>query len=220
VTQIMVRIMALAAAALLLPGLTACGFQLRGANTLPFDSIYIGIPDDTQFGAEIRRAIRAVSPDTVQVDRPEDAQVRLQNLALTRERREVSLSPQGRVEEYELSLTFRYRLIDGDGRILIPDTTLTASHDLPYDAQVVQAKQGEMEMLYQNMQRNLVDRILHRLTAPDIRQAALRADAARRGQQADDLPLVAPEAAPNADAQPPKWQTTPSDFEAPGRHEF
>jgi len=210
----------LTVAALLMSALTACGFQMRGTTELPFDSIYIGIPDNTLFGAEIRRSIRAVSPGTVQAAAPEDAQVRLQNLGLTRDRREVSLSPQGRVEEYELSLTFIYRLIDRDGRVLIPDTTLTVARDLPYDAQVVQAKQGEMEMLYQTMQRSLVDRIIRRLTAPDVREAARRADAARAGEQTEDLPLVAPDIAPALNDLSPDWLSDPSSFDAPGQRGF
>jgi len=204
-------------AALLLSLLPACGFQMRGTTELPFDSIHIGIPDNTLFGAEIRRGIRAVSPSTTLVAQSQDAQVRLQNLGLVHDRREISLSPQGRVEEYELSLSFTYRLIDQDGRVLIPDTVLTASRDMPYDAQIVQAKQGEMETLYLSMQRSLVDRIIRRLTAPDVREAAQRAAAARAGEQEEDLPLVAPDALPEADDLTLPWLSAPSDFDAPGQ---
>jgi len=211
----------LAAVALLLPTLIACGFQMRGTTELPFDSIYIGIPDNTLFGADIRRSIRATSPGTVQTAEPKDAQVRLQNLGLIHDRREVSLSPQGRVEEYELSLTFTYRLIDRDGYVLIPDTVLTTNRDLPYDDQVVQAKQGEMETLYQVMQRSLVDRIIRRLTAPDVREAAQRANAARAGQQTEDLPrVIAPDERLEIDHFSPEWPSTPSGFDAPGQRGF
>jgi len=210
-------------ALLLLVELAACGFRMRGVTPLPFDSIYIGIADNTLFGAEIRRGIRAISPDTVQTSRAEDAQVRLQELALTRDRREVSLDPQGQVEEYELSLTFSYRLIDRDGRVLIPDTALTASRDLPYDSQIVQAKQGEMEMLYESMQRGLVDRIIRRLSSPDVRDAFQRAEAAHAEGLAGDLPLLAPDAPPEAaqdDRRPPGWLSDPSEFDSPGRRDF
>jgi len=215
------RLRLAAVALLLLPALIACGFQMRGTTELPFDSLYIGIPDNTLFGADIRRSIRAASPGTVQTAVPQDAQVQLQNLGLTRDRREVSLSPQGRVEEYELSLTFTYRLIDRDGRILIPDTVLTTSRDLPYDDQVVQAKQGEMETLYRVMQRSLVDRIIRRLTAPDVREAAQRAQAARAGRQTEDLPRVAaPDARLEIDYFSPERPSAPSDFDAPGQRGF
>ena len=44
--------------------ISACGFTLRGVTPLPFDTLYVGIPDYTQFGADVRRALRAASPNT------------------------------------------------------------------------------------------------------------------------------------------------------------
>ena len=201
----------LAIAALLLPVVAACGFQMRGVTPLPFDSLYVGIADTTQFGAEIRRAIRAVSPDTKIVTMPDEAQARLQNLGIERDRREVSLDPQGRVEEYELSLVFHYRLIDQDGRALIPDSVLSATRDMPYDPQIVQAKSGEMATLYREMERSLVDRLVRRLTAPDVREAAQHAAEARSRGEAGDLPLYAPDAndvLKEGDEQMPDWPSS------------
>jgi len=154
--------------------LTACGFRLVGTQPLPFDSLYIDISDATRFGADIRRSLRAVSPQTRLPEAVQDAQARLQNLGLTRSQREMSLNPQGQVEEYELTLTLRFRVTDRDGELIIPDTTLAATRDMPYDAQVVQAKQSEMETLYQDMEHSLVSRILRRLTAPDVHEAMVR----------------------------------------------
>ena len=39
--------------------LAACGFALRGVTPLPFDTLYVGIADNTRFGADVRRALRA-----------------------------------------------------------------------------------------------------------------------------------------------------------------
>jgi len=41
--------------------LAACGFRLVGTTPLPFDTLYIDVPDTTRFGADIRRAVRAAS---------------------------------------------------------------------------------------------------------------------------------------------------------------
>jgi len=170
------RWLALLGAAMLL---AACGFRLVGTAPLPFDTLYIDVPDTTRFGADIRRAVRAASPHTQIVDTPQTAQARLQNLALTRSQRELSLNPQGQVEEYELTLAFRFNVVDRDGELILADTTLAASRDMPYDAQVVQAKQSEMETLYQDIERSLVARILRRLTAPDVRAAVERLERQR-----------------------------------------
>ena len=147
--------------------ISACGFTLRGVTPLPFDTLYVGIPDYTQFGADVRRALRAASPNTKLVATPKEAQAILQEVSNTRALREVSLNAQGRVEEYELGINYTFRLIDAKGRALIPDTTLSIYREMPYDDQIVQAKQGQIETLYIAMQRDLVSRLLRRMTAPE-----------------------------------------------------
>ena len=60
--------------------ISACGFTLRGVTPLPFETLYVGIADNTQFGADVRRALRAASPDTKLVTSPKDAQAILQEV--------------------------------------------------------------------------------------------------------------------------------------------
>ncbi|HEY9270147.1 LPS assembly lipoprotein LptE [Achromobacter sp.] len=183
--------------------LSACGFALRGVTPMPFDTLYVGIPDTTQFGADVRRALRAASPDTKLVATPKEAQAILQQVGDTRSLREVSLNAQGRVEEYELGINYTFRLIDAKGRALIPDTTLSIYREMPYDDQVVQAKQGQIDTLYKAMQRDLVSRLLRRMTAPEVRKAFENAE-----QRADDgeTPLYDP-TAPDQKRTPTPWQT-------------
>ncbi|ADP18131.1 rare lipoprotein B [Achromobacter xylosoxidans A8] len=183
--------------------LSACGFALRGVTPMPFETLYVGIPDTTQFGADVRRALRAASPDTKLVAGPKEAQAILQQVGDTRTLREVSLNAQGRVEEYELGINYTFRLIDAKGRALIPDTTLSIYREMPYDDQVVQAKQGQIDTLYKAMQRDLVSRLLRRMTAPEVRKAFENAE-----QRAEDgeTPLYDP-TMPEQQRTPAPWQT-------------
>ncbi|MGB3431683.1 LPS assembly lipoprotein LptE [Achromobacter sp.] len=183
--------------------LSACGFALRGVTPMPFDTLYLGISDTTQFGADVRRALRAASPNTKLVDTPKEAQAILQQVADTRTLREVSLNAQGRVEEYELGINYTFRLIDAKGRALIPDTTLSIYREMPYDDQVVQAKQGQIETLYRAMQRDLVSRLLRRMTAPEVRKAF---DEAEERAEDGQTPLYDP-TAPDQKRMPAPWQT-------------
>lgn len=183
--------------------LAACGFAMRGVTPLPFDTMYVGIPDNTKFGADVRRALRAASPDTRLVDDSDQAQAILQMVRNRRSLREVSLNAQGRVEEYELGIDFTFRLITNKGIAILPDTTLSVYREMPYDDQVVQAKQGQIESLYQSMQQSLVSRLLRRLTAADVRAAAA---AAERGESDPNAPVYDPNASPT-DQQPEAWQT-------------
>ncbi|WP_241061069.1 LPS assembly lipoprotein LptE [Achromobacter xylosoxidans] len=183
--------------------LSACGFALRGVTPMPFSTLYVGIADNTQFGADVRRALRAASPDTKLVASPKDAQAILQEVSNTRALREVSLNAQGRVEEYELGINYTFRLIDAQGRALIPDTTLSIYREMPYDDQIVQAKQGQIETLYIAMQRDLVSRLLRRMTAPEVRKAFENRE--QRGEDGE-IPLYDP-AAPMPRSTPAPWQT-------------
>src|SRR5690606_19407426 len=100
-----------------------------------------------------------------------EAEGRLTQLSLQRSMREISISPEGHVEEYELSLVFVFQLSDAQGRVLLPPTTLRSIREVPYDPDALQAKQGEIGSLFQEMQRSLIDRIVRRLTAPEVAEA-------------------------------------------------
>lgn len=155
--------------------LSACGFALRGTTELPFSSIHINLPANSQFGAQMRRQIRAASPTTAVVEDAGTAEARLQILENSRSRTEVALNAQGRVQEYELQLRLTFQVIDAQANILVPPTTLTAIRMLPYDDNVAQAKESEAEALYQSMQSGLAQRILLQLNAANTRAAAERA---------------------------------------------
>jgi LPS-assembly lipoprotein len=194
-----------AAGLALLMLLSACGFQMRGATPLPFDTLYVGIPKNSRFGAEVRRAITATSPGTRLVDTPKEAQAQLQQIANARSMREVSLNAQGRVEEYELGLVFTFRVIDAKGRALLADTTLETYREMPYNDQFVQAKEGQAEALFRNMEQSLVSRIVRRLTSPDVRLAAEKAAQQKPGD---------PEG-PVYDTNPPPQPRIPEPWRTP-----
>ena len=88
----------LLAAIIALGLLAGCGFQLRGAYVLPYDSIYLSMPDYSELGAGLKRAIRA-SGGTRLADRAEDAQASFVPTVAARERVILSLSGTGRVRE-------------------------------------------------------------------------------------------------------------------------
>jgi len=155
----------------LLAVLAACGFRLKGATPLPFDTLYTNIAENSAFGADLRRLIVATSPNTRFVTDVSQAQARLTQISMQQSMREISISPEGLVEEYELNLIFVFQLTDAQGRILLPPTTLRSTREVPYDPSAIQAKQGEIGSLFQEMQRSLVDRIVRRLTSPEVIEA-------------------------------------------------
>ncbi|QAA92855.1 LPS-assembly lipoprotein LptE [Pollutimonas thiosulfatoxidans] len=180
--------------------LAACGFHLKGATPLPFTTIYTNIAENSEFGAALRRAIVASSPDTRFVAEPAQAEARLTQLANSQSLRELSLDAQGRVEEYELNLEFIFQLTDAQGHIVLPPTTLHSTREIPYDDSVVQAKQGEIGLVFKEMQQSLVDRIVRMLASPDVTSAYRQAatlpidESAIPAAESRNTPAPAPQA--------------------------
>ena len=153
----------------LVAGLTACGFAMRGTSPLPFDTLYLGVNDNAPFGAALRRALLASSPGTRIVQNSKDAQVTYVELQNSRSLREVSLNAVGRVEQYELTVHYAFRLIDARGRVVLNDTQLSASRELPYDDQFMQGKDADMQRVYEDLELAMVSRIVRRISAPEVR---------------------------------------------------
>jgi LPS-assembly lipoprotein len=144
--------------------LAGCGFQLRGAYVLPYESIYLSMPDYSELGAGLKRAIRA-SGGTRLAERPEDAQASLVPIADARERVILSLSGTGRVRELRLRYRYGYRMIDPQGRDLVPPGEIELARDLTYDDSNVLAKEQEEVLLWRDMQSDMVQQLMRRLVA-------------------------------------------------------
>ena len=155
---------------LIVVSLTSCGFKLRGATPLPFNSLYTNINSQSPFGAQIIRGIRANSPNTRIVDEASEAEVRLVQIYNRRTRKEMSLTIDGKVEEYELGLYVSFTLVDQAGNTLLAPTTLSNLRLLPYDEDNSAAKAAEMQQLYTDMERNIATSILQRITSDDVIQ--------------------------------------------------
>lgn len=144
--------------------LTACGFQLRGQATLPFETIYVSFPQGHPIGTDIKRLIKAGTSTRV-MDKAKNAQATLEIISVMNEKEIMSVSGGGRVREFELRYRVSFRLTGPKGAELIPTSEIVLRRILPFtDAQVV-AKEGEEAMLVKEMQSDAADQILRRLEA-------------------------------------------------------
>ncbi len=144
-------------------GLAGCGFQLRGAVTLPFRSIALTgfalrSPLADELGAALERSVR--------VERnPARADLILQALTDLRERSVVATTAAAQVRELQLRLRLRWRTHTPDGREVTPPTELALSRDMSYSESIALAKQHEEADLYREMQTDIVAQVLRRLAA-------------------------------------------------------
>ncbi len=142
--------------------LSACGFALRGPVALPFKSIYIGMPESSALGGELRRQIRANGQTLVTAD-AKDAQVILEVMNETRDKQILSLNSQGRVREYNLIYNFRFRVRDNVGREYLEPVDIQLKRNISFNETQVLAKEAEEVLLYRDMQSDLVQQIMRRL---------------------------------------------------------
>ncbi len=145
--------------------LAACGFQLRGAQPLPFASLYIA--DNWELGALLRRNIRTLG-STQLATSPQEAQAVLTSIGEAREKNILSLSATGRVREFRLSYRFAFRVHDLKGREFIPPSEIVLVRDISFGDDRVLAKEQEEVLLYRDMQNDMVQQVLRRLAAAKI----------------------------------------------------
>ena len=149
---------AIAGAALL----AACGFQLRGDVVIPFRDIYIAAPANSPIAADLTRKLQATNTKLAA-----SAGVADGRLAIVDEYRDkiiLSLSGAGRVREFQLKLRVGYQLTDAKGAVLIEKSEVNLTRIMSYDDAFVLAKQQEEALLYQDMQNDVVQQILRRLS--------------------------------------------------------
>jgi len=155
-----------------LPLLTAtatlggCGFQLRGAPSYAFQSIYVG-GGTSGFTNELRRNLRAQGTIRVIEDPTQQntADVILDVLQDQRERTVVGLTATGQSRELQLRVRVNYRLRTPSGRELTPSTELLMQRDMSFTESAVLAKESEEAMVYRDLQTDIVQQLLRRLAA-------------------------------------------------------
>ena len=146
----------------LMLSLSACGFALRGAVALPFNSIFVDMPLSSPLGAELKRNIRSSGQTSIAVD-AKSADVALQVLAETREKAILSYNSQGRAREYNLIYNFRFRVVDKGGKEVLVPTVISLKRTISFNESQVLAKESEEGLLYRDMQSDLVQQIMRRL---------------------------------------------------------
>lgn len=156
--------------------LSACGFHLKAATPLPFKTLFTNINLDSDFGARLRRAVEANSPDTRFIEDRSQAEVYLHQISDDQSLRQLSINAQGQVDEYELDLNFSFELLDKAGHVLLAPTVLHSVRELPYNVNIVQAKDSEITRTFKDMRNSLIDQILRRMSAPDVQEAYRSAD--------------------------------------------
>ena len=143
--------------------LAGCGFQLRGTADLPFGTVYV--PGATGgIALDLARNIQAGTNAKVVSD-PQGAEAILQFTGESREKEILSLTGTGRVREFRLRYRVGFRVHDGKGNDYVPQNTLEITRDVTFNDAEVLAKESEEQLLFRDMQGDMVQQIMRRLAA-------------------------------------------------------
>lgn len=152
-------------AVLLAVALAGCGFHLRGegSGNLPYKTMYIALPDTSDVNLWLQRYIKA-SGQTELVDDAKRADAVFQQLTENKQKTVLSINALGRVREYRLQLSYTFRVINPKGQVLVPPNEVNLTRDISYDDSNVLAKGLEEELLWRDMNNDLVNQIMRRLS--------------------------------------------------------
>ena len=147
----------------LLLTLAACGFRLRGTAEVPFETIFL--PGATGgIALDLKRNIQVGTKAKV-VDDASQAEAVLQFTEETRAKEVLSLTGTGKVREFQLRYQVGFRVHDGKGGEYVPQSTIQLTRDVTFNDAEILAKEQEEQILFRDMQSDMVQQILRRLAA-------------------------------------------------------
>ena len=145
--------------------LSACGFQLRGSYNLPWETLHIsGLPENNELYFQIKRGVESGSLTKISTD-AKQASASLAILRNEQLKSILSLSGKGLVREFQLTRTFVYRVVDAQGKELLPQSQIILQRDMTFDDERIFAKEAEEAIIWREMQQDLVQQLLRRLAA-------------------------------------------------------
>jgi LPS-assembly lipoprotein len=144
--------------------LAGCGFQLRGTADLPFETLYMPPANTPGIALDLKRNIQAGTRTAV-IDDMKKADAVLEFSQEIRDRLILSLAASGRVREYQLRYLVSFRVHDGKGGEFVPTSTVQLTRDITFNDSDVLSKQTEEQLLYRDMQFDMVQLIMRRLAA-------------------------------------------------------
>lgn len=162
------RFLLLATPSVLLAG---CGFHLRGSYSLPFEKLYLAMPENDPFTVMLTRNLKAQSGVEI-VSSPQEAQAILSVLSQQRTREETAYNAQGRAREYELGCEMAFRLANPKGFTFIPDMVLSATRNVTYNESQFLSHDFQDALIYKEMQNDIMNQLLRRIAAAKPIKAA------------------------------------------------
>ncbi len=146
-------------------GLTACGYHLRGSIDLPAQLERVAMQSaSTNLQNAMKQLLRGSGAKLVV--RPSAASLVIQLQQEDMQRRVLSLDSTGRANEFELTYRLRYQLLNAKGKPLVDKPLVAELHRTYFNDQVeILAKSNEENVIRQELYRQAAERILSQAQA-------------------------------------------------------
>lgn len=148
--------------ATLVLSLVSCGFHLRGAADISFNSIFIQ-GNTLVINKDLNKSLK--SNDIKILPSSEGAELLLDLIGEESEKRILSIGGQGTVNEFELYYRVHYRTKQAGDELWSQTQTVESRRDFTYSDANLLAKQREERRLNDDMQADVVRGIMRRLSA-------------------------------------------------------
>jgi len=155
----------LAGVAIFASALSGCGFQLRRNQPMAFRTIAVTPENSGGVAGDLARyfgtSILPVAPGKG----GEAPEVILDVLQELREKTVVAVNASGQVREFQLRIRLRFRLRTFQGVELIAPVEIEQRRDISFNESAVLAKEAEETLLYRDMQTDIVQQVVRRVSA-------------------------------------------------------
>ncbi len=145
------------------PWLAACGFQLQGEADLPPEMAATVISTNDPYSQFVRRLTILLEQNGASVVDGANATAVL-DIPVDEFRKDIlSIGGTARIREYRVVHRVRFRLLDANGTVLVPEQSLEQSRVISFDEQDILAATREEEFLRDELADTLSREVLRRL---------------------------------------------------------
>jgi len=147
---------------LIIASLSACGFHLRGPSDIQFKSVFIQ-GNTLTISKDLKKYLTL--NDIQILPTADKAELLLELVGEENEKRILSLAGDGTVNEYELYYRVSYRSKLINQPLWSEVSTIESRRDFTYSNATLLSKQTEENKLNEVMQKDVVNRLVRRLSA-------------------------------------------------------
>lgn len=144
--------------------MSACGFKLRGAVNLPYNTIFVTGSMSAELRQNLTRGIEiGTKAKVVTVAKGSDFTIEI--LLDQYSKQILSYNSSGQITAYRLVNLVKFRAVDAQGNELIPDSDVYLTRDMDFSiSTILAAEMMELELV-SGMRQDIASQILRRISA-------------------------------------------------------